>query len=70
MTFKKLTPASMDEKLKQVLRGSPYCRNLQRIVLIDRVIFPMSTPNKEIAPFPMLMGGMEVGNDRSGSGSF
>ena len=68
MTFKKLTLTSMDEKLTQVLKGSPYCQNPQRIVLISRVIFPMSTPNKEIALFPMLMGGREVGNDRSGSG--
>ena len=69
MTFKKLTPTSMDEKLTQVLRGSPYCRNPQRIVLIGRVVFPMSTPDKEIALFPMLVERREVGNDRSGSGS-
>ena len=68
MTFKKLTPTSMDEKLTQVLRGSLYCLNPQSIVLIGRVIFPMSTPNKEITLFPMLVGGKEVGNDRSGSG--
>ena len=49
--------------------GSPYCRNPQRIVLIGRVVFSMSNPDKEIALFPMLMGRGEVGNDKLGGGS-
>ena len=68
MTFKKSTPTSIDGKLTQVLKGSPYYRNPQCIVLIGRVVFPMSTPDKEISLFPMLVGGREVENDRSGSG--
>ena len=68
MTFKKSTPTSIDRKLTQVLRGSPYCQNPQRIVLIDKVVFLMSTPDKEIALFPMLVGRREVRNYRSGSG--
>ena len=54
--LKKLTPTSIDRKLTQVLRGSSYCRNPQRIFLIGRVVFPMSTPDKEITFFPILMG--------------
>ena len=52
----------------EVLRGNPYCRNPQRIILIGRVVFPMSTPYKKIVLFPMLLGGREVRNDRSGNG--
>ena len=53
----------------QVLRGSPYGRNPQRIVLVNRVVFPMlSTPDKEIALFLVLVGIREVRNNRPGSG--
>ena len=68
MTIKKSTPTRINGKLMQVLRGSPYFQNPQRIVLIGRVVFLMSTPNKEIALFPMFVGGREVGNDKSRSG--
>ena len=68
MTLKKLTPTRKDRKLTQVLRGSPYCQNPQHIILVGRVVFPMSTLDKEITLFPMLVGRREVGNDRSGSG--
>ena len=44
--------------------GNPYCRNPQRIVLVGRVVFPMSTLNKEIVFFLILVGIMEVGNNR------
>ena len=59
----------MDRKLKQVLRGSPYYRNPQRIILVSRIVFPMSTPDKEITLFLVLVGRREVRNNRSGSGS-
>ena len=65
-----MTSISIDRKLTQVLRGSPYCQNPQRIVLIGRVVFLMSTPDKEITLFPKLMERGEVENYRSGSGPF
>ena len=58
----------MDRKLKQVLRGSPYYWNPQRIILVSRVVFPMSTLDKEITLFPMLVERREVKNNRPGSG--
>ena len=68
MTYEKLTPTSIYRKLMKVLKGSPCCRNPQRNVLIGKVVFPMSTPDKEITLFLMLMRRWEVENDRSGSG--
>ena len=58
----------MDRKLTQVLKGSPYGRNPQCIVLVSKVVFPMSTLDKEMALFPVLVGRREVGNNRPGSG--
>ena len=53
-----------DVDLKIVLGGGPSHRNAQGVILVERVIFPITATNKEVASLPQPVGRGKIENHK------